>query len=80
MMNENADLGNVFMCVFRIRNVLIRGSGSADLFYWITDPDPALFFSGFEDANKNQFSKITNYYCKKSQNSRNQGFSNFFSC
>jgi hypothetical protein len=36
-----------------IRNVLIRyGFTSADPYYWITDPDPALFFRGFQDVNK----------------------------
>jgi hypothetical protein len=33
--------------VFRIRN----GSGSADPLQWTTDPDTALFFGDFQDAN-----------------------------
>jgi hypothetical protein len=35
--------------VFRIRDVLIRIRGP---YHWITDPDPALFLSGFQDANE----------------------------
>jgi hypothetical protein len=30
-----------------------HGSESADPYHLITDPDPALFFIGFQDANKN---------------------------
>jgi hypothetical protein len=26
-----------------------------DPYHWIPDPDPALYFSGFQDANKNNF-------------------------
>jgi hypothetical protein len=63
-------LKNHFKCnlslkvsVFRIRDVLIG-----------TDPDPALFFSGFKDANKNFFLLITYLrYIKKSHNCSNQG-------
>jgi hypothetical protein len=31
------------------------GSGSADPYHGLTDPDPAFFASGFQDANKNKF-------------------------
>jgi hypothetical protein len=54
------------------------GEGDA----WLTDPDPALFVSGFQDANKNKFffsffgliltiGKFTDkiFIVKKSQNS-----------
>jgi hypothetical protein len=66
------------------------GSGSADPYLWLTDPDPALFVSDLQDANLKYFfgllliegtfisffkdKKVT----KKSQNSRYQGFSNYF--
>ncbi len=37
----------------RSGSVMFRyGSRSADPYYWITDPDHALFFSGFQNANK----------------------------
>ncbi len=42
---------NLIITVFQIRDVLIK-SGSADPCYWITDPDPAILFSDFQDANK----------------------------
>ncbi len=36
--------------MFRIRDVTIPyGSGSADQYHWITDPD--LFFGGLQEAN-----------------------------
>jgi hypothetical protein len=28
------------------------GSGSQDPYHWLMDPDPALFFSSFQNANK----------------------------
>jgi hypothetical protein len=31
------------------------GFGSADQYHWITDLDPALFFSGFHDNNNKYF-------------------------
>jgi hypothetical protein len=37
--------------VFQIRDILIRIRGS-DPYHWITGPDPALFLSGFQDANE----------------------------
>jgi hypothetical protein len=37
-----------------IRDILVR-SGSADPYHWLTDPDPALFVSGFQDANKTKY-------------------------
>ncbi len=34
------------------------GSGSADPCFWLMDPDPAIFISDLQDANKNKFKKI----------------------
>ncbi len=64
------------------------GTRSADPYLWLTDPDPAIFFSDLQDGNKNERSKV---FClllfkgtfhhfskikviKKSRNSRNQDF------
>jgi hypothetical protein len=41
-----------FSAVFWIHNVFMIWIQAADPYVWITDPDPALFLSGFEDANK----------------------------
>jgi hypothetical protein len=65
---------------------------SADPYLWLTYPDPAIFVSGLQDANKNKFSKFfclllvegtftsifTDKVIKKSQNSRHQGSSYYF--
>ncbi len=37
-----------------------NGSGSDDPSHLLTDPEPALFFSGFKDTNKKKFS-LTNF-------------------
>ncbi len=63
------------------------GSGSSDPYRWQTDPVPdlALFVSNLQDANKKFLclllfdgTFILFFKEKKSQNSRNQGFSSFF--
>ncbi len=70
------------------------GSGSADPFLWLMDPDPATFFIDLQDASKKlifytvfsayYFLKLHLYHFskiksqKESQNSRNQGFSHYF--
>jgi hypothetical protein len=77
----------IFWCGFG------SGSGSADPCVWLVDPDadpdPAFFVIDLQDANKNiiSFSAFCRYICiifqrqkvkKKSQSSRNQGFSYIF--
>ncbi len=70
------------------------GSGSADPYIWLMDPEPSFFFSDLQDVKKkvffllsffaDYFSKVHLHHCskikdiKKSQNSRNQCFSYFF--
>ncbi len=65
------------------------GSESPDPYLWLMDPDPAIFDSDLQDSNKKVFLLITfwrNIYItcqrekviKKSQNSRNQGYSYYF--
>jgi hypothetical protein len=55
---QDEPLSGYVVAVFRIRDISIRIFGSEDC---ITDPNldpapgPALFFSGFQDANKNKF-------------------------
>jgi hypothetical protein len=45
-----------FLVVTVLRIVTIwYGSGSSDPFLWLTDPDPALFVSNLQDANKKLF-------------------------
>ncbi len=34
-------------------------SGILGSIHWITDPDPSLFGSGFQDATKNKFSVLS---------------------
>ncbi len=41
-----------FSAVFRIHTVFMLRIQAADPSVRATDPDPAVFFSGFEDANK----------------------------
>jgi hypothetical protein len=39
--------------VFRIRDILEQaGSGTGDPYHLLTDPDPALFVSNLQDANR----------------------------
>jgi hypothetical protein len=62
----------LYYLLFRIRDILVR-IGSADLCLTDPAPDPAIFVSDLQDANKSyilQKSKVI----KKLQNSRNQGF------
>ncbi len=47
----------LFLSVFQIPDILIRIRILGSV-HWITDSDPALFVSGFQDANKN------NFFCK----------------
>ncbi len=69
------------------------GSGSEDPCLWLMDPDPAIFIIDLQDAKKNLLknkffcllffeSTFTSFFkdkkSKKSQNSRNQGFSYCF--
>ncbi len=70
-----------------------RGSGSADLYLILMDPDPAFFVSDLQDVNKkyffsskffyflkvhlHHFSKIKSHK-QKSQNRRSQCFSYYF--
>ncbi len=69
------------------------GSGSVDPCLWLMDPDPAIFLTNLQDANKKLFFlNLSAYYFlkvylhhfskiksqKESQNNRNQGFSDHF--
>ncbi len=84
--SDPANLAN--RTVFRIRDILVRirmrTLGSVPLTDPDADPDPALFGSDLQDANKNKFfaHSFLNVYLhdslkikvmKKSQNSRNHG-------
>jgi hypothetical protein len=89
-----------FLTELRIHDILVwirirgsmpltNGSGS-----WILDPDPAIFVTDLQDANK-KIILVTNFFCrllfegtftsffkekksKRVKNSRNQGFSYYF--
>jgi hypothetical protein len=52
--------------------------GSADPCLWLMDPDPAIFIIFLQTPTINFFSKFFLTVIKKSQNSRNRCFSNYF--
>ncbi len=55
------------------------GSGSEDPCLWLMDPDPDAFFViDLQDANEKLFFYSFLLITKKSQSSRNQGFSYYF--
>ncbi len=66
-----------------------NGSGSADPYLWLMDPDPAIIVNDLQDVNKKIFWCISFWryiyiisqrykVIKKSENSRNQCFSCYF--
>ncbi len=62
-----------FHRVFRIC-AFWYGSGSADPYHWITDPDPELFFTDFQDANTKQVF-FPKFFCLLSQPSKLTSYS-----
>jgi hypothetical protein len=85
-------MGIIFLTILRKFGRHWCGSGSADPYLWPTDPDPAIFVSDLRDDKKKTFLSFflitfksyisiifkRQQFIKKSQNSRNQGFSYYF--